>query len=261
MFFSLTVALAAYIPLSSCLDLDLDLGNPSKSPLDPPFDMDIISAGLDRHLPYQDFVVDHWDSGLIPRDCAFHTAPLGYAAADFEAFNVTYPDCDKPWVMCRHRKSLVTFHEMAGNLSHIPIGIRSYLKHLVSVPTFQPRPWCAMTSASNTVVADHCWRSSVLMHELSHSLDFSAAALSGKQQNLVGPDGSFSFGEKWQDAYSRDEKTITPYGMTSWREDFAESGVVALYDLVVPGGVEGLRGNWGEALLKKRNWYDRFDHL
>jgi hypothetical protein len=90
------------------------------------------------------------------------------------------------------------------------------------------------------MVQDGCWIYNVLIHELSHSLDSSAL------KHDVGPDGWFSSGQIWQSEYSKDQRTVTQYGETSWKEDFAESGVIAFYDLIVPKGIPAIQVNWSQ---------------
>jgi len=117
--------------------------------------------------------------------------------------------------------------------------MRDFLKHMIAIPSFHG-PYCGMTSGSNTMIQDTCWIYNVLLHELSHSMDWNAL------KHEVGPDGSFSSGQKWQSEYSKDQRTISQYGLTSWREDFADSGVVAFYDLIVPKGVPAIQANWSQ---------------
>jgi hypothetical protein len=111
--FSLTsvLALVALMPVSFA---EAPPG-PNKTPVDPPFDMDgVINDGICHHLPSQTFTLSLWPAGWIPEDCAEYTKNEGYAAADFEAFNVTYGDCSDAWIMCRHKNSTSDPNMMAG---------------------------------------------------------------------------------------------------------------------------------------------------
>jgi hypothetical protein len=108
--FSSVLSLAACIAASSAQDV----AHPDKAPVTPPFDMQVaVSTHIGQHLQGRKFDISYWDEGWIPGDCAIRSAPEGYSAADFEAFNVTYTDCDEPWVMCRHKRSTTSAQTMA----------------------------------------------------------------------------------------------------------------------------------------------------
>jgi hypothetical protein len=109
--------------------------------------------------------------------------------------------------------------------------MREYLRHLIAIPAFKNRNVAGTSSNGNVIVKDGCWWHSLLVHEISHTLD--AMARPGD----LGPNGTFSSSQKWQSEYQMDKHSISQYGMTSWPEDFADSGVIAMYDLVVSGGI------------------------
>jgi hypothetical protein len=75
---------------------------------------------------------------------------------------------------------------------------------------------------------------STLIHETSHSLDWHAL------EQFSTP---FSGTKLWQDSYKQDSHTPTEYGRTNWMEDFAEAGMVGVYDKVVPGGFRSIAKN------------------
>ena len=74
-----------------------------------------------------------------------------------------------------------------------------------------------------------------MLHETSHSLDWHA---------LPQYSQPFSGSSIWQDNYNQDSATPTGYGRTNWLEDFAETGMVGVYDKVVPGGFGSIESNW-----------------
>lgn len=76
-----------------------------------------------------------------------------------------------------------------------------------------------------------------MIHETSHSLDWHA---------LPQYSQPFSGTNIWQDNYNQDSNTPTGYGRTNWMEDFAETGMVGVYDKVVPGGFGSINSNWNQ---------------
>lgn len=76
-----------------------------------------------------------------------------------------------------------------------------------------------------------------MIHEMSHSLDWHA---------LPGYPSPFSSSNEWQSNYAQDSNTPTGYGRTNFMEDFAETGMVGVFDKVVPGGFGSIAGNWGQ---------------
>lgn len=67
----------------------------------------------------------------------------------------------------------------------------------------------------------------MLIHETGHSLDLQGAY----------PDHPLSKSKAWLDAFAADSKVPDGYAQSRMIEDVAQSTVVAMYDLVVPGGV------------------------
>jgi len=98
------LSLSPLLALAACFSASYAQDGPNKTAVDPSFDMfGGMSEVIGSHLPFQKYIVSYWDKGWIPHDCAFHAEAFGYAAADLEAFNLTFPDCDEPWVTCRHK--------------------------------------------------------------------------------------------------------------------------------------------------------------
>ena len=80
----------------------------------------------------------------------------------------------------------------------------------------------------------HDWSSlTVMLHEVGHSLDRTAYRSS-----------QLSSSDKWRSAYDEDSKVPDAYAGTSFREDVAQNTVIATYDLVVPGGLGGMKEDW-----------------
>jgi hypothetical protein len=123
---------------------------------------------------------------------------------------------------------------------HIPLGMREFNKHLIAIPTFKKPSVAGASAEGNILIKDDAWAYNILIHELSHALDSHALT------HDLGEDHAFSSGHLWQKQYSQDERSISQYGATSWHEDLADSGVIAIYDLVVPGGIRQLQPNWAQ---------------
>ena len=48
--------------------------------------------------------VQDWEAGWTFQACKDEAEMRSYNPADFEVFEVSYSDCEEPWVMCRHRE-------------------------------------------------------------------------------------------------------------------------------------------------------------
>ncbi|KAI8632745.1 hypothetical protein F5Y19DRAFT_471915 [Xylariaceae sp. FL1651] len=169
------------------------------------------------YLKGPNFTINHWELGYIPLECKTRGEEEGFVAADFEVFNVTYTDCDDPWIMCRH-KSCTT--------------------DPVAMADFQHEDVVAITRNASTMVPDSFWSPVVLAGGMSHTIDL-WAGIPG-----IAPNELFSQSQTWKDQYNLGSATISGYGMESWVTDLAEAGIVALYDLVVPFGVTEIQPNW-----------------
>jgi hypothetical protein len=75
----------------------------------------------------------------------------------------------------------------------------------------------------------------LLAHEFSHGLDYMALQQYGSP---------FSGTDIWNSNYAQDSAVPTDYSRTNFVEDFAEVGVIGLYDKVVPGGIGNIQPNW-----------------
>ncbi|CAJ2505105.1 Uu.00g124990.m01.CDS01 [Anthostomella pinea] len=65
-----------------------------------------------------------------------------------------------------------------------------------------------------------------MAHEITHSLD-----------GFSNPSGSLSDSSIWHDAVAQDAAIVSDYGKTNYIEDFAETGFLAHYENVNPGGL------------------------
>lgn len=77
-----------------------------------------------------------------------------------------------------------------------------------------------------------------MIHEISHSLDWHARPdKNGTKAISLLPD--------WQTQYKLDSRSATGYARTNWAENFADVGMVAVHDTLVPGGFKAIAPkNW-----------------
>ncbi|KAI1404742.1 hypothetical protein F4819DRAFT_483239 [Hypoxylon fuscum] len=215
----------------------LGTGDPSTLPaISPPFDYEgSIEKGLQESLPLTQFTIDYFSHGEIPQDCK-DRAKDHYNASDFEVFSVTYEDCGQPWIMCRLKSANVSADTMATTFGQMPLGMREFVKHVMVVKP-EALPGAAAISSGDTImVTDESYRLFIFAHEMSHSID------SHQEVPWVTPPGKggLSISKHWQDEYSEDNATISGYARSSWSENLAETGIVALFHNVVPNGVHAL---------------------
>jgi hypothetical protein len=128
--------LFSLLALAACISASCAQGGPNKTAIDPAFDVfGTISKRIKAQLPHRNYTVTHWEKGWLPHDCAYHAETLGYAPADLEAFNLTYPDCDEPWVACRHKDAKTNIstigHVRQIVLYFIPLLHRRYKQQAV----------------------------------------------------------------------------------------------------------------------------------
>lgn len=88
----------------------------------------------------------------------------------------------------------------------------------------------------------------VLAHEMSHGLDY---------MDLESYDSPFSDTDAWRNSYHRDSAVPSDYSRTNFAEDFAEAGIVGVYDKVVPGGIASIEPNW-QAIKHQYTTYQKF---
>ncbi|KAI1337151.1 hypothetical protein F5Y15DRAFT_418210 [Xylariaceae sp. FL0016] len=230
-------SIATLLTIAAGFTQSLALDAPTKPAIDPAFDMQgKISSGITQHLASTAHNISVWAHGWIPESCKIMGESEGYPASSFDVFQVAYADCDQPWIMCRQKESKTKVEEMAEVFGKIPLGMREYNAHLISVPEFSSG-WAALTQGASTMLRDGVWHwSNVLVHEVTHSVDAFAHL-------PVAPDG-LSTSQVWRDNYSQDRATISDYGRANWFENLAETAAPALYNLIVPGGLKPVQPNF-----------------
>ncbi|EJD49495.1 hypothetical protein AURDEDRAFT_122316 [Auricularia subglabra TFB-10046 SS5] len=142
-----------------------------------------------RAVGAPDMCVDH---ALSSHDCE---------EKDVEAREVTYGDCETPWILCRCANANLSMDELTLKFGLVPPGIRSYVGGLLAV--FDPAA-SAGTSGDFIVFRSNC-STPVFIHESAHSLD-------------QGTNGS----DEWRDAIAKSDCVPDDYANTNEAEDFAQ---------------------------------------
>ncbi|KAI5867483.1 hypothetical protein GGS23DRAFT_179519 [Durotheca rogersii] len=243
-----------------------DAGNPGDPGLapntmpavSPEFDFDnVVEKGLREHLPLTSSTFKVWDNGMIPQDCKHHVESYGYRATDFEVVEVTYADCEKPWIMCRLKGSKTDNTRMAETFGRMPIGMRELVKHVMIMEFDKMKPAAAYSVADIIAISDEFYMHHIFTHELSHSLDSHIEVPGVTPPNS----GGFSSTKAWKDMFDEDTAAISEYGRSGWPENLADSGVVALFDIVVPGGAGTINPNWTSCFHQYANYKTAYGHV
>ncbi|KAI0835486.1 hypothetical protein F5Y06DRAFT_306235 [Hypoxylon sp. FL0890] len=215
--------------------------NPDALPaISPPYDFDgAIEPDLLQHLNSTRNELLFFPTGMMPEYCMNVAKDNGYGPADIEAFNIFYSDCALPWTVCRLNHSKVDAYTMAEFFGKIPLSMREFIRHIIVLKPKDLQGAAAASNDDNIEFSEDSWCLYILVHEISHSLD-SHVFIPGVTQ----PDQDrLSDSQTWKDQFSQDSATVSEYARTLWTEDLAETGIIALYDIVVPGGADTLSKN------------------
>jgi hypothetical protein len=207
--------------------------NLDKPVINPQF-YDSIDPKLQDVLKAPSYQINQYQDGsYIPTDCknmaAQETPAL--SAADIEAFDVKYDDCSDAWTLCRHKDAPNSQKDMAEHFGKLPVRMRSYIRHIISVPGTAS----AYNSANNILIRAGPSPMTIYGHETGHSLDADAFA------NY--PNG-FSESQTWTDAYNADPNVCQDYAQASQQENLAQMINVAIFDQNVDGGISTIAPNW-----------------
>ncbi|KAI1460157.1 hypothetical protein F4805DRAFT_17353 [Annulohypoxylon moriforme] len=214
---------------------------PDKLPsIQPPIDYNgFIEQGLMDNLPPTTSRIEYLTENKMPTDCMNHAKEKKHGPDEFEVFEVYYEDCHVPWVMCRLKDAQVNATTMADVFGRMPLGMREYIKNVI---LFKPvdLPGAAAWDANDVIaICDDSFHLFVIAHEMSHSIDAHVQI-----PGITPPGkGGLSQSQRWAEQYALDNATVSPYARTMWRENLAETGIIALYNIVVPNGVANLRQN------------------
>ncbi|KAI1092972.1 hypothetical protein F5B19DRAFT_180271 [Rostrohypoxylon terebratum] len=200
----------------------------------PPFDFNgLIEQGLMDNLHPTPSQIKFMADGKFPTDCMSHAKEKNHGPDEFEVFEVYYEDCHIPWVMCRLKDTKINATTAADMFGRMPLGMREFIKNVI---IFKPEdlPGAAAWDAADVIaISDESFKLYILAHEMSHSID-AHVEITG----VTPPgQGGLSQSQRWADQYALDNATVSGYARTLWAENLAETGIIALYNNVVPNGV------------------------
>ncbi|KAI4250142.1 MAG: hypothetical protein L6R40_000314 [Gallowayella cf. fulva] len=201
-----------------------------KPPLRP--NLDYLKDGLQKNFHAKVPHIDKWGDGWIPQWCldTSKSSSNGFNPEDISTYNIKYDDCNMAWVVCVHKKSIMSIDTLADLFGRVPVRSRSYIRHVLSIPDAYGNAYNVGDNiALKQIGADGL---EVLIHEVGHSLDAHAYS------------EPLSSSQHWDDEYKKDSHVPDPYSGTNFAEDVAQSTVLAAYNAVVPGGFGGIEPEW-----------------
>ncbi|KAK6535478.1 hypothetical protein TWF694_001934 [Orbilia ellipsospora] len=165
--------------------------------------------------------VVQWPAGSLPNSCAVQMAARGCAASHVQVYNVTYSDCDRPWVFCRCDYAPVPIGRTADVFGRLPVHMRSMVRHPMIVPNPDGQCCCASPDNGDLMVAGDC-QIPTFAHEIGHLID--------NRGDVYGED--FSSKPDFENALAADTCSISNYGNVNGRhEEFAEMSIAVLYNV------------------------------
>jgi hypothetical protein len=99
--------------------------------------------------------------------------------------------------------------------------MREFVKHVMVVPDIRSGNAAAYSNGDTIVFDDDYLQEYIAIHETSHSMDGHA------RQDAA--QGQFSLSGIWKDNYNADSAVVSEYARTLWAENFAETGIIAIY--------------------------------
>ncbi|GAB0138510.1 hypothetical protein EsDP_00006745 [Epichloe bromicola] len=207
--------------------------NPDKPAINPGTDWQTRETGLLNNLPPVGSRRDYWAEEWIPTSCKEKTKDYHKDPADITVWDAHYDDCSAPWTMCRHKDCSSSEDELTEYFGRVPIHMRQWVRHVICMP--QTGGDIAYAVSGGDIIWERKVSLSTFLHEVSHQLDTSALP------QFTQP---FSDSNEWQSSYAMDSATITGYGRTNWRENFADTAPDAIYDKFVAGGFESINPSW-----------------
>ncbi|KAH7106136.1 hypothetical protein BKA62DRAFT_688974 [Auriculariales sp. MPI-PUGE-AT-0066] len=197
----------------------------------------LFSDGLSPHVDqsfYDNLVYPNgatyaqWSPGSLPLTCKNNANSNGVSPSNVEVYTVKFTDCGNAWVFCRANNanlSIVTTIELFGRL---PVHERQWVRHVMAVPG----GGSAYMSNADVVFQGPVGTPSVFQHETGHAVDFykNSARSSSTSQ--------------WLNAINADSCVPDAYSNSNEIEDFTQVGVLVLYDIVTPGGLNSIGANW-----------------
>ncbi|KAK8131100.1 hypothetical protein PG984_007538 [Apiospora sp. TS-2023a] len=190
---------------------------------------------LVTNLPETQHNISVWTSGWIPSDCNGYASSHNVSAADFIIYQIQYTDCSDPWIMCYHKDSETSIESIAKQFGRIPIQMREWVKHVVTIP--DKMGWAYEDKGNTIYMRPSEAMQTTMIHETAHAVDLNG-----------GYGGSVLSGSSlWADNYAQDSHVPDDYSATDTVEDIAQSTVVAVLNVNVPGpdgGFATIEPNW-----------------
>ncbi|KAI1851136.1 hypothetical protein JX265_013254 [Neoarthrinium moseri] len=225
--------------LSVLYSLALAADSPNKTTVSPPFNYTRIDADL-RFLPPPDstFLRREWISGIMPQACRDFAILKNLTLGDFSVYEFVFADCARPWVMCQHKESSVKINDLAYTISTTPVLMRQRVRHYMAVGNTHDGAAATWSKGDIAFRLDFT-QPSIVLHETSHGMDHLALNDFGSP---------FSATDAWRKNIAADAAVVSDYSNVNWKENFAESTVIAIYDRAMKmsggGGVEAIQGSW-----------------
>ncbi|KFY40588.1 hypothetical protein V494_03439 [Pseudogymnoascus sp. VKM F-4513 (FW-928)] len=180
-----------------------------------------------EHLTPTQSTYDRWDWGWIPETCLNHANDNNVSPYDMEIYNVHYTDCGSAFVFCRHNAANLGIVDMIDLFGRLPIHERQYITNVIAVPG----GGSAYETSAIVVFQGPVGTPSVFQHEVGHAVD--------SYHNDVGSSETDLF----KNAINADSCVPDDYANSSNAEDYTQNSVLALYEIVNPGGLDPI-GNW-----------------
>ncbi|KAH9213334.1 hypothetical protein DL95DRAFT_302714 [Leptodontidium sp. 2 PMI_412] len=203
----------------------------------------LIDPSLYQHLVPTQSNWDQWGNGWIPQLCLDAIRGENLSPWDVEVFNVHYTDCSQAWTFCRHRGASLSQIDMIDLFGRLPVHERQWVVNIVAVPGANSAYWNGALALFRGSVGVP----SVFQHEIGHALD---------QYNHGSPTVSTRW--EWSDAVRQDSCVPDDYSNIGLGEDFAQIGVVAMFERVNPGGLDPAFGQTWHCLINQLTVYRAF---
>ncbi|KAL8869213.1 MAG: hypothetical protein Q9174_004438, partial [Haloplaca sp. 1 TL-2023] len=204
--------------------------------------LDSLGPNLLANYPIVGSNYKSWDgpqNDFIPSACKFEAEQTHSSVDDFKTFEVTYDDCNTPWIICYHKDAGPPIQGIVDVFSRVPVRTRSYVSHLIVVPDSYTHAY-----NRNGVIVVYNLRLlggglalEVLLHEAAHSLDGQGAYSSHNGESI-------SASQNWIENYNQDPNVPDGYAQSSQVENTAQNTVIAAYNVQVPGGFGELEPQW-----------------
>jgi hypothetical protein len=184
---------------------------------------------------------DQWGWGWIPQSCFDNANSNGVSPYDIEVFNVHYTDCGNAWVFCRHHNAALSQIDMIDLFGRLPVHERQWVRHVMAVPG----GGSAYESNADIVMQGAVGVPSVFQHETGHAVD--------AYKNGVGSSSTSTF----LNAINADSCVPDDYSNVNNVEDYTQVGVLSLYEIVNPEGLDPIGANW-RCLVNQKNALNGF---